>query len=265
MLGQPYYMSIPEVSGVKLTGPLKPGGTGADMVLKITRMLREFGVVEKFVEFFGPGMKKLSVPDRGAAANMSPEYGGAMVFFAVNEKTVEYFTLTDRKKQGEIIKASARGLGLFYTGETDPEYTDVLELDLSTVKPAISCPARPQDRIELQDAKEVFARTIGGEYKRDASGPDGFTHMDKSGAETPRRRRCTPVKPRVFDLQLNGGPAKIGDGSIVIAVITSCTNTSNPSILKGTGLMARNANRRGISPPSHVKTSLAPAAKVVTR
>jgi len=265
MLGQPYYMSIPEVIGMRLTGELLPGATATDMVLKITQMLREAGVVEKFVEFFGPGMKKLSVPDRATVANMSPEYGATMGFFPVDEKTVEYFTLTNRGEQAEVLEACTRSLGLFYTGEKDPEYTDVLELDLSTVKPAVAGPARPQDRIELQDLKESFAHITGCEYQSDTDTAGISTFIDESGCRTKRAKRCIPVNQRVIDLTINDRPMKIGDGSIVIAAITSCTNTSNPFVLMGAGLMARNAIRNGIRVPAHVKTSLAPGSKVVTR
>jgi aconitate hydratase len=265
MLGQPYYMSIPEVIGVKLIGKLAPSATATDMVLKITQMLRKTGVVEKFVEFFGPGMKQLSVPDRATVANMSPEYGATMGFFPVDEKTVEYFKLTNRFRQAEIMEACTRRLGLFYTGEQDPQYTRVLELDLATVKPAVAGPARPQDRIELQDLKKTFARIIGRAYAQDSATADTSTFIDESGSRTRRALRCVPVNQRVLDLEINGRSMKIGDGSIVIAAITSCTNTSNPFVLMGAGLMAKNAIRRGIHVPFHVKTSLAPGSKVVSR
>ncbi len=265
MLGQPYYMSIPEVIGVRMTGALNPGVTATDLVLKVTQMLRKYKVVEKFVEFFGPGMKQLSVPDRATIANMSPEYGATMGFFPVDEKTLNYLEMTNRVEQARIVEACTRKLGLFYTGETNPEYTDVLELDLTTVKPAISGPAKPHDRIELQEIKETFARIIGCEYERDTDLSDYSTFIDESGSETHRAHRCVPVNQRLFDLELNGNPVKIGDGSIVIAAITSCTNTSNPFVLIGAGLLARNAVKRGLRVPPHVKTSLAPGSKVVTR
>ena len=265
MLGQPYYLSIPEVIGVRMTGALNSGVTATDLVLRVTQMLREYKVVEKFVEFFGPGMKGLSVPDRATIANMSPEYGATMGFFPVDEKTIDYLKMTNRVEQARIVEACTRELGLFYTGETDPEYTDVLDLDLATIKPAISGPARPQDRIELADMKETFAHIIGCKYERDTEVSDDATFIDASGCETRRARRCVPVNQRVFDLDLNGSPVKIGDGSIVIAAITSCTNTSNPFVLMGAGLLARNAVRRGLRVPPFVKTSLAPGSKVVTR
>ena len=265
MLGQPYYMSIPEVIGVRMTGALKPGVTATDLVLRVTQMLREYTVVEKFVEFFGPGMKQLSVPDRATIANMSPEYGATMGFFPVDEKTVDYLKMTNRAELSQVVDICTRELGLFYTGETDPAYTDVLDLDLATVKPAISGPARPQDRIELQEIKETFAHVIGCEYEGDTAVSADATFIDPSGSEAHRTRRCVPVNQRLFDLELNGNPVKIGDGSIVIAAITSCTNTSNPFVLLGAGLLARNAVRRGLHVPPFVKTSLAPGSRVVTR
>jgi aconitate hydratase len=265
MLGQPYYMSIPEVIGVRMTGVLAPGVTATDLVLRVTQLLREYKVVEKFVEFFGPGMKQLSVPDRATIANMSPEYGATMGFFPVDEKTVNYLEMTNRVERARIVDTCAREMGLFYTGETDPEYTDVLALDLATVKPAISGPARPHDRIELQAVKETFAHIIGCEYERDTDLSDYSTFIDESGCETRRARRCVPVNQRLLDLEINGTPVKIGDGSIVIAAITSCTNTSNPFVLIGAGLLARNAVKRGLRVPPFVKTSLAPGSKVVNR
>ncbi|MEJ2095605.1 MAG: aconitate hydratase AcnA [Deltaproteobacteria bacterium] len=265
MLGQPYYMSIPEVIGVHMTGKLKPGVTATDLVLSVTQMLREVKVVEKFVEFFGPGMKALTVPDRATIANMSPEYGATMGFFPVDEKTLDYLRMTHRSDQAEIVAACTRSLGLFYTGDVDPDYSDVLELDLSTVTPAIAGPARPQDRIELQHVKEAFAGTIGCEYKRDASMSHFSTFIDESGSETKRAKKCTPVNQRQFDLDLNGRSLRIGDGSLVIAAITSCTNTSNPSVMLGAGLLARNAVKKGLRVSPIVKTSLAPGSKVVIR
>jgi aconitate hydratase len=263
MLGQPYYMSIPEVIGVRLIGELKPGVTATDLVLRLTELLRAYEVVEKFVEFFGAGMKRLSVPNRATIANMSPEYGATMGFFPVDEKTLEYLKMTNRSDRAEIVDVYTRQLGLFYSGESDPEYTDVLELDLSTVDPAVAGPARPQDRIRLGDLKESFAHIIGCEYPRDADAKHFATFLDESGCKTKRAKRCIPVSQRFVDVDLHGKRARIGDGSIVIAAITSCTNTSNPSVLLGAALLAHNAVRKGLRVPGYVKTSLAPGSKVV--
>ena len=230
MLGQPYYMSIPEVIGVRMTGILKAGVTATDLVLKVTELLRNTNVVEKFVEFFGPGMKSLSVPDRATIANMSPEYGATMGFFPVDEKTIEYLRMTNRAEQADIADRCTKALGLFYTGGENTEYTQVVDLDISTVKPCIAGPSRPQDRIDLIAVKNRFT-----------------------------------FSPKTVDVDLNGSKEKVGDGSIVIAAITSCTNTSNPSVLIGAGLVAKKAVEKGLRVPAYVKTSLAPGSKVVIK
>lgn len=265
MLGQPYYMSIPEVIGVRLTGALKPGITATDLVLCITQMLREYRVVEKFVEFFGPGIKGLSIPDRATISNMSPEYGATMGFFPVDEKTLSYLAMTNREDLIEIVETCTKELGLFYFGNEEPDYTDILDFDLSSVTPAVAGPARPQDRIGLRDLKESFANIIGCAYERDVDVGDFSTFIDESGCETQRARRCIPVNQRLFDVSINNRLEQIGDGSVVIAAITSCTNTSNPFVMMGAGLLAKNAVKRGLKVPAYVKTSLAPGSKVVIR
>ena len=263
MLGQPYYMSIPEVIGVKLTGQLKEGVTATDLVLTITQMLRDVNVVEKFVEYFGPGMKHLSVTDRATIANMTPEYGATLGFFPVDEKTLDYLKLTGRDDRAAVVEAYTRATGMFYTGESDPEFTQVVALDLGTVEPSLAGPARPQDRIALSGLKKAFADILGCEYDRDSEIKQISDFHDESGNQTKRARRCSPVAKRRFDMELNGQPLKLGDGNIVIAAITSCTNTSNPHVLMGAGLMAKNAVARGLKVPVFVKTSLAPGSKVV--
>ncbi|BBO66811.1 aconitate hydratase A [Desulfosarcina alkanivorans] len=263
MLGQPYYMSIPEVVGVKLTGRLKEGVTATDLVLTITEMLRRINVVEKFVEYFGSGMKGLSVTDRATIANMTPEYGATLGFFPVDEKTIDYLRLTGRTDRARVVEAYTRATGMFYTGDSDPEFSQMVELDLSTVQPSLAGPARPQDRISLPGLKKSFADILGCEYDRDAEVKHISEFHDESGCQTVRARRCRPVARRQFDMEFNGRPMKIGDGNIVIAAITSCTNTSNPHVLMGAGLIAKNAVSRGLKVPSFVKTSLAPGSKVV--
>jgi aconitate hydratase len=234
MLGQPYYMSIPQVVGVRLAGKLRKGVTATDLVLVITELLRKHNVVEKFVEYFGPGMKKLTVPDRATIANMTPEYGATMGFFPVDEKTIEYLKLTHRESQANLVETFTRTLGLFYTGDEVPEYSEVLEVDLSSITPSVAGPARPQDRIELPDLKEKY-----------------------SG--------LNPIDAKVCSVNLDGKTATIGNGSIAVAAITSCTNTSNPFVLIGAGLLAKNAVEKGLKVPAFVKTSLAPGSKVVIR
>ncbi|MEJ2164085.1 MAG: aconitate hydratase AcnA [Desulfobacterales bacterium] len=265
MLGQPYYMSIPQVIGVKFTGRLQPGVTATDLVLTVTEMLRKYGVVEKFVEFFGPGLKSLTVPDRATISNMSPEYGATMGFFPVDEKTIEYLKMTNREEQAELVAAYTRENGLFFTGSEQPEYTDVLEFDLTGVQPCVAGPARPQDRIALTELKEKFAGILGCEYQRDAELKRISQFHEESGTRTRRSPKCMPLSESSCEIEFNGMPVRIGNGSVVIAAITSCTNTSNPFVLLGAGLLARNAVRRGLKVPPFVKTSLAPGSKVVIR
>jgi aconitate hydratase len=239
MLGQPYYMSIPEVIGVRLTGSLRAGVTATDMVLTITEMLRDFKVVEKFVEFFGPGLANLSIPDRATVSNMTPEYGATLGFFPVDQKTLDYLEMTGRSEQAALSEAYNRANRLFYEGEEKIEYTARLELDLSTVEPSLAGPARPQDRIALPGMKKAFETILGCSEEGQA-------------------------KKANIPITLQNSPVTIGDGSVVIAAITSCTNTSNPYVLIGAGLMAREAVRRGLRIPAYVKTSFAPGSRVVS-
>ena len=265
MLGQPYYMSIPQVIGVKFEGALRPGVTATDLVLTVTQMLREYGVVEKFVEYFGPGLKQLSVPDRATISNMTPEYGATLGIFPVDEKTINYLRSTNRGEQAELVDAYTRQNGLFYSGTETPEYSDVLTLDLATVEPCVSGPARPQDRIVLTDLKKKFADILGCEYNRDEEVARISQFHEESGTKTSRMPHCKPVTDGACEIDLHGTPVKMRNGSIVVAAITSCTNTSNPSVLIGAGLVAKRAVERGLRVPTFVKTSLAPGSKVVMR
>jgi len=239
MLGQPYYMSIPEVIGVRFTGELSPGVTGTDLVLAVTERLRSQNVVEKFVEFFGPGAKGLTVADRATIANMSPEYGATMGFFPVDEKTIAYLRETGRDDQADIVEAYTRENHLYYLGNEEPDYTDIVEFDLSSVLPAVAGPARPQDRIVLSELKADFVASLRGREKNGES--DAFRQVEVDGQQL-----------------------EIGNGSLVIAAITSCTNTSNPFAMMGAGLLAKHAVDRGLSVPPLVKTSLAPGSRTVT-
>lgn len=242
MLGQPYYMLTPEVIGVRLTGQLREGATATDLVLTVTQMLRKRGVVEKFVEFFGAGLSSLSLPDRATIANMSPEYGATMGFFPVDDETLRYLRGTGRDPQlVDLVERYCKEQGLFRTDDTpDPIYTDVLELDLSTVEPSLAGPRRPQDRVPLRAMKVEFKKALETAFGRKA----------ENGHD---------VKVR-----LNGSEATLTHGSVVIAAITSCTNTSNPSVLLGAGVLAKKAVERGLKAAPHVKTSLAPGSRVVT-
>ena len=237
ILGQPYFMSIPEVIGVKLFGQLNEGVTTTDLVLTITERLRKYNVVEKFVEYFGPGMKKLTVPERATISNMAPEYGATLGFFPVDEKTIEYLEKTGRETQAQLTEKYTRENGLFYTGEQDPIYTEILELDLSTIQTSLAGPARPQDRVVLNHMKQDFQSILEGD--RDSS------------------------KKKSIQINLDGQDVTISDGSVVIAAITSCTNTSNPFVMIGAGLVAKKAVEKGLQVPPYVKTSFAPGSKVV--
>ncbi|MDU0342128.1 aconitate hydratase AcnA [Bosea rubneri] len=239
MLGQPQSMLLPEVIGFKLTGSLREGITATDLVLTVTQMLRKKGVVGKFVEFFGPGLYNLTLADRATIANMGPEYGATCGFFPVDSETIDYLTTTGRKSDRiALVEAYSKAQGLFATPETaDPIFTDTLELDLSTVQPSMAGPKRPEGRVDLSAVKAGFAAAMETEYKK--------------AAEIARR---VPVEGQSFDL---------GHGDVVIAAITSCTNTSNPSVLMAAGLLARKAVEKGLSVKPWVKTSLAPGSQVV--
>jgi len=255
MLGQPYYMVLPEVIGVRLTGELPEGATATDLVLTVTEMLRKYGVVDKFVEFFGPGLSSLSVPDRATIANMAPEYGATMGFFPVDEATLDYLRSTARAHLVERVERYLKTQYLFRTDETpEPDYTDVLELDLATVEPSVAGPRRPQDRIPLREVKSRFLNTLK-EFGHDTH-PNGDTWEGEGGTATAVRHAVqVSIKDEVVTLR---------DGSVVIAAITSCTNTSNPSVMIGAGLVAKKAVERGLDVKPYVKTSLAPGSRVVT-
>ncbi len=246
LLGQPLTMLIPDVVGFELTGQLPAGATATDLVLTITQTLRKHGVVEKFVEFFGPGMRSLAVADRATIANMAPEYGATIGFFPVDEKTLEYLRLTGRSEESiALVEAYWRAQGIFAEADSpDPEFGARLKLDLSTVVPCLAGPSRPQDRVALGDVASDFARQlpklVGGKTEPDPA--------------------ALAKRVRVGE---GSGGYELGHGSVVIAAITSCTNTSNPSVLTAAGLLARNAIARGLDVKPWVKTSLAPGSRVV--
>jgi len=236
MLGQPSSMLVPHVVGFKLHGKLPEGATATDLVLTVTEMLRKKGVVGKFVEFYGSGLSSLSVPDRATIANMAPEYGATMGFFPVDAETLAYLQFTARPhEQIALVEAYCKEQGLFRSDRTpDPSFTDTLQLDLSTVEPTVAGPKRPQDRVPLRQAKSSFVKIVEG-------APSKQAHVQNNGDS--------------FDLS---------SGAVVIAAITSCTNTSNPSLMLGAGLLAKKAVERGLKVKPWVKTSLAPGSKVVT-
>ena len=238
MLGQPVSMLLPEVVGFKMTGKLKEGVTATDLVLTCTQMLRAKGVVGRFVEFYGPGLDALSLADRATIANMAPEYGATCGFFPIDERTIDYLKLTGRDEDRiELVRAYAMVQGMWRDASTpDPLFTDTLDLDMSTVEPSLAGPKRPQDRVRLSDVDELFNAELEGTYKKTGHGR-------------------FPVKGEDFD---------VGNGDVMIAAITSCTNTSNPSVLIAAGLVARKARERGLTRKPWVKTSLAPGSQVVT-
>jgi len=249
MLGQPSYFPVPEVIGVRLTGELPSGTTATDLALKVTQLLREEKVVGKFVEFFGPGMAQMSLANRATIANMSPENGATATFFPVDEETLKYLKLTGRsEEQIKLVEAYCKANGMFYTPDKeDPRFTKVIELNLSDVQPALSGPKRPQDLIYLSDMKSEFRKALTNE-----SGVHGF------GFGEDEINKTSTINYK------DGKSEELKTGDVVIAAITSCTNTSNPSVMIGAGLVAKKAVEKGLKVPGYVKTSLAPGSKVVT-
>jgi aconitate hydratase len=246
MLGQPVTMLIPQVIGFKLTGSLPAGTTATDLVLTVTEALRKKGVVDKFVEFFGDGLKGLPLADRATIANMSPEFGSTCAIFPIDEETIRYLELTGRPvDQIALVEAYAKAQGLWRVdGAPAADYTDVVELDLSTVEPSLAGPKRPQDRVPLRSAKKIYESSV------------------KKMAE--ERSQKNPNATGNATATVGGKNFEVKDGAVLIAAITSCTNTSNPAVLVAAGLLARNAGARGLSSKPWVKTSLAPGSRVVT-
>jgi aconitate hydratase len=258
MLGQPVTMLIPEVIGFRLDGALREGVTATDLVLTVAEVLRRKGVVGKFVEFYGPGLSALPVVDRTTISNMSPEFGCTVAMFPIDDRTLEYLRLTGRTPQHvALVEAYAKAQGMFRTDASpDPEFADALSLDLASVEPSLAGPRRPQDRVSLRDVKRSFF----GAYQEWAAlrerANDALSRFEGEGGGG------TMTVPHPVVAEERDG--ELDDGSVVIAAITSCTNTSNPSVLIGAGLLARNALERGLRTQPWVKTSLAPGSKVVT-
>ena len=241
MLGQPIYMLVPEVVGFKFVGSLPEGSTATDLVLRVTQMLREHGVVGKFVEYFGPGLTSMPLANRATIANMAPEYGATMGYFPVDEQTLSYMRLTGRDEALiETVEQYTKAQGLWHDPNAEVVYSSQLELDLSTIEPAMAGPKRPQDRITLSDMKSQWAHDMKATLSPDRP----------MGAST--------------EVEYDSQQFKLNDGDVVIAAITSCTNTSNPEVMMAAGLLARKARERGLNRKPWVKTSLAPGSKVVT-
>jgi len=291
LLGQPISMQLPEVVGVRLTGELPEGATATDLVLHVTERLRQVGVVDRFVEFFGPGVANLTVPDRATIANMAPEQGSTISTFPVDEATLDYLELTGRDPDHiELVREYLEAQGLF--GEQEPEYTETVEVDLGSITPSLAGPKRPQDRVELPAMKTHFRQLLHGEFEDEldevdaeaitrwlgegGAGGDAEPATDVStdgGTVAEPPEPDTPEEPDEADLghltkrveiELDGETVDIGHGDVVVSAITSCTNTSNPSVMLAAGLLAKNAVEKGLDVPDYVKTSLAPGSRVVT-
>ncbi|HUT12407.1 MAG TPA: aconitate hydratase AcnA, partial [Thermoguttaceae bacterium] len=251
MLGQPLYMLAPEVIGLELTGELPPGATATDLVLTVTEMLRREGVVGKFVEYFGPGAAGMKPADRALLANMAPEYGATMGYFPIDEQTLDYLRQTGRtQEEVELVERYCKEQQLFRpaadASHMTPDYTKVLSLDLGRIEPSLAGPKRPQDRVALSDMKRAFHQVL--------KTPPAQRGFGLSEEETQRTARVVTTE----------ATTRIGHGAVVIAAITSCTNTSNPGVMLAAGLLAKKAVERGLKVPPHVKTSLSPGSRVVT-
>ncbi len=272
MLGQPMSMLIPQVVGFRLTGKLAEGATATDLVLTVTEMLRRHGVVGKFVEFYGPGVSGLPIADRATIANMAPEYGATCGIFPVDAESLRYLAFTGRPTwRLELVEAYMKEQGLFHTPEVrEPVFSDTLALDLATVEPSVAGPKRPQDRVGLKRAKAAFLEalpSLTSPTSKIAPPPDVRDHFESEGGvpfPSGGGGVAAPARPTAVATTLEGVPCELHHGSVVIAAITSCTNTSNPSVLVAAGLLAKRAVERGLATKPWVKTSLAPGSKVVT-
>ncbi len=266
MLGQPISMLIPEVVGFELTGKMVEGCTGTDLVLKVVEMLRKKGVVSKFVEFYGEGLNHLPLADRATIANMAPEYGATCGFFPIDGETLRYLELTGRDKDRiALVEAYAKENGMWRDDSYAPIYTDTLSLDMGSVVPAISGPKRPQDHIALDAAASEFTKYVTGFREgRDVRGKDETRWLGEGGAPEPRDIPGSTGQHEHAFVSTEDGHYQLHDGSVVIASITSCTNTSNPYVMIGAGLVARKARELGLNRKPWVKTSLAPGSQVVS-
>src|SRR5689334_16130143 len=294
MLGQPIYLVTPQVVGFKITGHPREGVTATDVVLYVTQILRKHGVVEKFVEFFGPGLASMSLSDRATIANMAPEYGATVGFFPVDDQTLAYLRLTGRSAdQVDLVERFCKEQGLWRNSRVDPKFSEYIELDLGTVSPSVAGPRRPQDRVELRGLKQQFESALVDVFKKNVgqsttprldrwSSEAGVGAWHSSVTESDKRATSTAVAAHETDeqeakvaekikAQRDSAFAAMGDkwvklthGDVVIAAITSCTNTSNPSVMVAAGLLAKKAVEKGLKVPPYVKTSLAPGSRVVT-
>jgi aconitate hydratase len=267
MLGQPVTMLIPQVIGFRLKGGLAEGATATDLVLTVTEMLRKRGVVGKFVEFFGDGLSNLPLADRATIGNMSPEFGSTCAIFPIDAETIRYLELSGRSEERiSLVEAYAKAQGLWREdGQDEAEYSDILELDLADVQPSIAGPKRPQDRIPLANAKLEFLKHLQPiQVQREAKTDGAESRFEAEGGDTSIGNPATSSSPGLASVQRDGREFVVRDGAVVIAAITSCTNTSNPAVMLAAGLLARNAGAKGLKVKPWVKTSLAPGSRVVT-
>lgn len=279
MLGQPVYFTCPQVIGLKLTGEIPAGCTATDMVLSITKLLRDTGVVGKFVEVFGDGLDKLTVTDRATISNMSPEFGCTVTYFPIDDQTLNYMKRTNRSsEQINLVKEYCQRNMLWRTGNEEIEYSSIVELNLSTLEPTVAGPKRPQDKILVKDLQSSFRTILDKDFQRNYvafddrrehvwlnEGGSGTQFVKEKTAEHKNTLTVEPTDLRSVKIKMKNGDYRLSDGSIVIAAITSCTNTSNPSVMVGAGLVAKKAVEKGLRSRSWVKTSLAPGSKVVTK
>ncbi|HVJ38003.1 MAG TPA: aconitate hydratase AcnA, partial [Stenotrophomonas sp.] len=264
MLGQPSSMLIPQVVGFKLTGKLPEGATATDLVLTVTQMLRKLGVVGKFVEFYGDGLQHLPLADRATIGNMAPEYGATCGIFPIDAESLTYLRLSGRsEEQIALVEAYAKAQGLWHEpGSAHAQYSTTLELDMADVRPSLAGPKRPQDRVLLQDVQQNFRDNLTGlTSNRDKRSEDVSTFVNEGGGAAVGNEQ---LAKGFADIEIEGSRARLKDGAVVIAAITSCTNTSNPAVMLGAGLLARNAAAKGLTRKPWVKTSLGPGSRVVT-
>ncbi|MHB1133178.1 MAG: aconitate hydratase AcnA [Chloroflexota bacterium] len=272
MLGQPFYLPWPQVVGVRLAGKMREGTTATDLVLTVTQMLRRHGVVNKFVEFTGPGLQTLSLADRATVSNMSPEYGATASVFPVDEETLRYLRDTGRDKSlVDLVAAYTQAQGMFSTANSpEPTFTERLELDLGSIEPSLAGPARPQDRVPLGELKNAFRAAFPKVFIAPEQPVDDPTRFDWEGGSVNEAQEPTAsvtgvaIQPKQIEVEVQGTKSEMGHGSVAIAAITSCTNTSNPAVMMAAGLIAKHAVERGLTVKPYVKTSLAPGSIVVT-
>ncbi|MBI4258628.1 MAG: aconitate hydratase AcnA, partial [Thaumarchaeota archaeon] len=269
MLGQPYYMLIPEVVGVKLTGRLPEGATATDLVLTITEKLRRHGVVGKFVEYFGPGLRELSVPDRATMANMAPEYGATVGFFPVDSETLVYLGLTGKDDaHAKMVEEYCKAQGLFYDESHEPKYSEIIEVNMSNVEPSMAGPANPEDRITLNGSKAKVLEIMSQYFKQKGLQTEvrngGLWFYEGGAGSSGSQIVGRWVAPPNSKIKVNSQEVELTHGAVVISAITSCTNTSNPTVMIGAGLIAKKAVEKGLQVKPYVKTSLAPGSAVVT-